>query len=63
MNDNGQSNYLFINSQYSPDKGQPSDPKALLSQAKHLTIEASFFDAGTRQISFNTIGFDPSKIK
>lgn len=63
MSDNGETKYLFVNSKYSPDTGQPVDPKDLLTKGKKMTVEASFFDAGTRQIVFNIAGFDPSKLK
>jgi hypothetical protein len=60
---NGQGNYLFIQDQFSPEKGQPTDPKDVLTKGKVMTLEATFYDAGTRQLTFNIRGFDPSKVK
>jgi hypothetical protein len=59
---NGDSTTIYIESQYSPDKGQPQDIVDGIAKSKRMTIEAEFYDNGVRQLSFNVAGLDRSKL-
>jgi len=60
--DNGQTETLYINSAYSPANGQPENIIDGIAKAKTMIIEAQFYDAGSRQLTFNVAGLDRSKI-
>jgi hypothetical protein len=60
--DSGNTETLYINSAYSPEKGQSADPLDGIAKAKSIIIEAPFFDAGTRQFTFHVEGLDRTKL-
>lgn len=60
--DNGQTETVYINDAYSPATGQPSNVVDGVVKAKTMVIEVQFYDAGSRQITFNVAGLDQSKI-
>lgn len=59
--DNGENNRIFLGEREEQIDGQPFSPRELLYGRK-MTVEASFFNAGTRQIEFNIHSFKASKI-
>lgn len=65
MPNNGDTTTLYIDHSFSQDSrnsGQPADPMDGLVKAKMMTVEAEFFDSGSRQITFHVAGLDRSKL-
>jgi|GEM_PF-4339152 len=60
--DNGQTETIYINNAYSPATGQPQNVVDGIAKGKTMVIEAQFYDAGSRQLTFNVAGLDKSKI-
>lgn len=58
----GSADHIFIVRGQPKEPGQPVEPKLLLGQGKTLTIEASFYGAGSRQLKFNVAGYDETRL-
>jgi hypothetical protein len=60
--DNGDSTILYIEPNYLAESDQPKDPMDGLLKSTTMTVEAQFYQAGSRQLIFHVQGLDQSKL-